>query len=154
MIRQPPRSTLVPYTTLVRSAVGDEKPAFSGELVREDGEEVETYEIQQGTLALKDGEDGFKASNYEIQFTKGEFIITKQSIVDGDVIKVDTPADVAYDGMSHQWEPAVTDKDGNALVEGTDYDVSYSTDDFTNVRAEVRRVGKECRYWRSQDPRT
>ena len=48
-------------------------------------------------------------------------------------VTVDTPSDAEYDGTTHLWVPIVSDKDGNALVEGTDYEVSYSTDDFMNV---------------------
>ena len=32
----------------------------------------------------------------------------------------------------------VTGKDGNALVEGRDYTVAYSTDDFTNVTGTIK----------------
>jgi hypothetical protein len=46
--------------------VGDD--AFTGALVREQGEDPGTYEIRQGTLALSD--------NYLMTFTKGTFTIT------------------------------------------------------------------------------
>ena len=82
-------------------------------------------------------------SNYSVTVDKGDFTITQQSIDPGEDpdnpdpvyngVTVDTPSNAEYDGSAHQWAPVVTDKDGNALVEGTDYEVSYSTDDFTNV---------------------
>ena len=82
-------------------------------------------------------------SNYSVTVDKGDFMITQQTINPGEDpdnpdpayngVTVDTPNDTEYDGIAHQWEPIVSDKDGNALVEGTDYEVSYSTDDFTNV---------------------
>ena len=66
--------------------------------------------------------------------------MTKQSINPEDPddpssyknVTVNNPSDVTYDGNSHQWKPTVTS--GNTtLTEGTDYTVSYSTTDFTNV---------------------
>lgn len=32
---------------------------------------------------------------------------------------------IVYDGQEHKWVPTVTDRDGKALAEGTDYDVAY-----------------------------
>ena len=46
---------------------------------------------------------------------------------------VDRPADVPYNGSDQTWAPTVTDGEGNELVEGEDYTVSYSTDDRTNA---------------------
>ncbi len=45
----------------------------------------------------------------------------------------DNPKDYVYDGNPHKWAPTVTDSDtGAVLTEGTDYDLAYSTNDFTN----------------------
>ena len=52
-------------------------------------------------------------------------------------ITVTKPADSQYDGKEHKWSPTVADKEGNALVEGTDYEVAYSTEDFTNVTGTI-----------------
>ena len=55
------------------------------------------------------------------------------NISDGSVASINDPTDAPYDGTEHKWTPEVKDKSGNALTKGTDYTVSYSTDDFTNV---------------------
>lgn len=49
-------------------------------------------------------------------------------------VAIDEPSDHVYDGTEHKWAPEVTDKDGNKLVEGRDYTVTYDTDDFVNVK--------------------
>ena len=48
-------------------------------------------------------------------------------------IEINSPSDEVYDGKEHKWSPKVTNKEGNALFEGRDYTVEYSTSDFTNV---------------------
>ena len=47
--------------------------------------------------------------------------------------KVNAPQDVSYNGADQTWAPTVTDAEGNLLTAGEDYEVSYSTDDRTNV---------------------
>ena len=94
------------------------------------------------TVDVKYASEQMKA-NYDVTVQTGTLTVTPQTINPGEDpdnpdpayngVTVDTPSDAEYDGTAHQWVPAVTDKDGNALVEGTDYEVSYSTDDFTNV---------------------
>ena len=54
--------------------VASETPAFTGELTRVEGETRGAHEIQQGTLALINGE-GFKASNYTLSFVPGTLTI-------------------------------------------------------------------------------
>ena len=72
----------------------------------------------------------------------GDLKVTEQSIDPGTEekpnpdykgVKVNSPSDSVYDGKEHKWSPTVADKEGNALVEGTDYEVAHSTEDFTNV---------------------
>lgn len=48
-------------------------------------------------------------------------------------VTIDYPQDVSYNGADQTWAPTVTDAEGNLLTEGEDYEVSYSTDDRTNV---------------------
>ena len=79
-------------------------------------------------------------NNYEITKANGTLAVTAQSINPTDPtpeaytgVEVDSPSDVTYDANEHKWAPTVIDKDGKKLVEGVDYDVTYSTDDFTNV---------------------
>ena len=71
----------------------------------------------------------------------GTLTVTQQTIDSEDPdpekeylgVTVDTPSDVTYDGNEHKWTPTVLDADEKALTEGTDYTVSYDTEDFTNV---------------------
>ena len=85
--------------------------------------------------------DKFKESNYNITEDTGTLTVTQQTIDPEDPdpekeylgVTVDTPSDVTYDGNEHKWTPTVLDADDKALTEGTDYTVSYDTEDFTNV---------------------
>ena len=79
-------------------------------------------------------------NNYEITKANGTLTVTAQSINPTDPtpdaytgVEVDSPSDVTYDANEHKWAPTVIGKDKNELIEGTNYDVTYSTDDFTNV---------------------
>ncbi len=88
-----------------------------------------------------------KVSNYDITYINGTLEVTKQSIVPGTDeepnpsykgVEIDDPIDSKYDAANHQWVPLVEDKDGNALIAGTDYTISYKRDgvettDFKNV---------------------
>lgn len=83
-------------------------------------------------------------NNYEITKANGTLTVTAQSINPTDPtpgayagVKVDSPSDVTYDANEHKWVPTVIDEDGNKLVEGTDYEVTYSTDDFINVTGAI-----------------
>lgn len=83
--------------------------------------------------------------NYEITKANGTLTVTAQSINPTDPtpgaytgVEVDSPSDVTYDANEHKWTPEVKDAKGNALVEGTDYDVTYSTNDFTNVTGSIK----------------
>ena len=83
---------------------------------------------------------GFKESNYKIEKFEGTLTITRQSIVPNPEnpdsykgVTVNTPKDVEYDGKEHKWSPVVTTKSGEKLEAGKDYEVAYSTEDFTNV---------------------
>ena len=84
------------------------------------------------------------SKNYDLKENLGTLEVTPQSINPGpnpenpdpsyDGIQIDSPSDVEYDGLAHKWSPTVTDKNGNALTEGTDYEVSYDKKDFTDVK--------------------
>ena len=84
-----------------------------------------------------------KSTNYQISETVGTLTVTQQSIDPNDPdhkyngVTVNNPSKEVYDGKEHKWSPAVADKEGNALVEGTDYEVAYSTEDFTNVTGTI-----------------
>ena len=113
----------------------------------EAGSSDNTYKIEwasDGFLGLVGG-NGYtaKESNYTVSDTIGTLTVTAQSIDPGTDpenpdpsykgVTIDEPSDVTYDATEHKWSPVVTDKDGNPLVEGKDYAVTYGTDDFTNV---------------------
>lgn len=65
------------YDVSYKQVLG-ENAAFDGNLVREAGEDVRDYTINQGTLLLKDNGD-FKASNYTIKFEQGIFTIANNT---------------------------------------------------------------------------
>ena len=100
-------------------------------------------------------------NNYEVTNDFGTLTVTKQSINPEDPddpssyknVTVNNPSDVTYDGNSHQWKPTVTS--GNmTLTEGTDYTVSYSTNDFTNVTGTITVTIKGTGNYRGTVTRT
>ena len=99
----------------------------------------------KNTFAAKPGNGSTKVENYDITYRYGTLTVSAQSINPDDPIpgayagvKVNAPSDAVYDAREHKWIPVVTGKDGNALVEGRDYTVTYSTDDFTNVTGAIK----------------
>ena len=88
------------------------------------------------------------SKNYKLKEDSiGTLTVTEQTIDPGkdpdkpnpnySGVTINKPSDKVYDGKEHKWSPAVADKEGNALVEGTDYTVEYSTSDFTNVTGTI-----------------
>ena len=99
----------------------------------------------KNTFAAKPGNGSTKVENYDIAYRYGTLTVSAQSINPDDPtpgayagVKVNTPSDAVYDAREHKWIPVVTGKDGNALVEGRDYTVTYSTDDFVNVTGAIK----------------
>ena len=99
------------------------------------GNSKNTYSIKWNGTA--------KYTNYEISEAVGTLTVTQQSIDPEDPdnnyngVTINKPSNKVYDGKEHKWSPAVADKEGNALVEGKDYEVAYSTEDFTNVTGTI-----------------
>ena len=99
------------------------------------GNSKNTYSIKWNGTA--------KSTNYQISEAVGTLTVTQQSIDPEDPdnnyngVTINKPSNKVYDGKKHKWSPAVADKEGNALVEGTDYEVAYSTSDFTNVTGTI-----------------
>ena len=60
--------------------------------------------------------------NYEVQVNPGNFKITPQGIT------ADAPSDVVYNGQEQKWIPQVLGEDGSVLVQGVDYELTYSGD--------------------------
>ena len=88
------------------------------------------------------------SKNYKLKEDSiGTLTVTEQTIDPGEDpdkpnpnysgVTINNPSNSVYDGKEHKWSPAVTDKEGNALVEGKDYEVAYSTEDFTNVTGTI-----------------
>ena len=88
------------------------------------------------------------SKNYKLKEDSiGTLTVTEQTIDPGkdpdkpnpnySGVTINNPSNSVYDGKEHKWSPAVVDKEGNALVEGTDYTVEYSTSDFTNVTGTI-----------------
>ena len=99
------------------------------------GSTPNTYELEWKKASSK---------NYKLKEDSiGTLTVTEQTIDPGEDpekpnpnyngVTVNNPSNAVYDGKEHKWSPAVADKEGNALVEGKDYTVEYSTSDFTNV---------------------
>ena len=84
-----------------------------------------------------------KISNYSVT-TTGTLTIGAQSIVDptdpddpdAKAAVADAPTDLVYNGNDQTWEPVVTDAQGKTLTKGTDYEVSYGTENRTDATAE------------------
>ena len=115
-------------TGLVSDETAEVKPNGS---ITEPGSADNIYTIDWGTA---------KESNYTIgSEALGTLTVRAQSVdptdpdYRGTSIDVDNAADVTYDATEHKWTPSVSDKDGNVLTEGVDYEVEYSTDDFTDA---------------------
>ena len=88
------------------------------------------------------------SKNYKLKEDSiGTLTVTEQTIDPGkdpdkpnpnySGVTINKPSNKEYDGKEHKWSPAVADKEGNALVEGTDYEVAYSTSDFRNVTGTI-----------------
>ena len=103
------------------------------------GNSPNTYELEWKKASSK---------NYKLKEDSiGTLTVTEQTIDPGkdpdkpnpnySGVTINKPSNKVYDGKEHKWSPAVTDKEGNALVEGTDYTVEYSTSDFRNVTGTI-----------------
>ena len=103
------------------------------------GSTANTYKLEWKKASSK---------NYKLKEDSiGTLTVTEQTINPGEDpdkpnpnysgVTINNPSNSVYDGKEHKWSPAVTDKEGNALVEGTDYEVAYSTSDFTNVTGTI-----------------
>ena len=104
-------------------AIGLEEPDFSGSLERAEGENVGTYAINKGTLALIDN-NNFIANNYNLVFSNEtvNFTITAKDLA-GAKVSTD-PTSYTFDGTAKQPTVTVT-LDGKTLALGSDYSVSY-----------------------------
>ena len=141
-------------TTNTDSKVYDGNPLTAGGTVNNlvDGETVNlTMTGSQTDVGTSDNtyELNWTGSAKESNYTHGKdsigtLTVTKQSIAPDPEhpetykeVTITSPSDEVYDGKEHKWIPTVTDKEGNELVAKTDYKVTYSTTDFTNVTGTI-----------------
>ena len=94
-------------------------------------------EFADGVLpaGLSVGEHWFRVeglmSDDTIVFSGSYYLTVSAAPLTGDMVTL-VPASAVYSGAEQK--PAITVKQGDtALTEGTDYDVTYSTTDFTNI---------------------
>lgn len=136
-----------PYDGTALTAGGKIEGIVDGEVVvvhttgsqTEVGSTPNTYKLEWKKASSK---------NYKLKEDSiGTLTVTEQTIDPGEDpnkpnpnysgVTINNPSNSVYDGKEHKWSPAVTDKEGNALVEGTDYTVEYSTSDFRNVTGTI-----------------
>ena len=141
-------------TTNTDSKVYDGNPLTAGGTVNNlvDGETVGfTMTGSQTNVGTSDNtyELNWTGSAKKSNYTHGKdsigtLTVTKQSIAPDPEhpetykeVTITSPSDEVYDGKEHKWIPTVTDKEENELVAKTDYEVTYSTTDFTNVTGTI-----------------
>ena len=141
-------------TTNTDSKVYDGNPLTAGGTVNNlvDGETVGfTMTGSQTDVGISDNtyELNWTGSAKKSNYTHGKdsigtLTVTKQSIAPDPEhpetykeVTITSPSDEVYDGKEHKWIPTVTDKEENELVAKTDYEVTYSTTDFTNVTGTI-----------------
>ena len=108
-------------------AVKGEESKISYSIAREAGEEVGNYTITVSGATVQ--------GNYTVSYEEGTFTIVSKDITPDDKTGITSkdPDDVKYNGASQQQKPEINDtKTGKTLVEGTDYEVTYS-EDTTNA---------------------
>ena len=136
----------------VVSISNDKYTASDFELTTEG--EAKAERTDEGTTYMGLAQSDFvnKSDNFTkvtFQVTDGYITITSKSVETGESMTVEAPKDVKYNGQSQQEKPVV--KDGEkALVEGTDYTLSYSKD-TTNVGTVTVTVTGKGNYTGSVD---
>ena len=141
-------------TTNTNSKVYDGNPLTAGGIVNN----LVKDETVNLTMTGSQTDVGTSDNTYELSWTGsakesnythgkdsiGTLTVTKQSIAPDPEhpetykeVTITSPSDEVYDGNEHKWIPTVTDKEGNELVAKTDYKVTYSTTDFTNVTGTI-----------------
>ena len=80
----------------------------------------------------------YKDSNYNITKNEGTLSITAKTLdpdTEGSAITVNDATNSVYDGNEHKYVPVV--KASNTTLTTDDYDVTYSTTDFTNATGTI-----------------
>ena len=104
----------------------------------------------QNTFVARSGE-GTDVDNYDITYVYGTLTVTPKGIVPepGNGMTVGTLPDVVYNGAEQAQKPVVKDGD-TELVEGVDYDLTYS-EDLTNAGTVTVTVTGKGNYAGSVD---
>ena len=114
---------------------------FTGQ-AKAEGTEAGTYQMHLTKDQFSNKNSNFKKVTFVVE--DGSLTINRKSIDDQNRITVTKPSDSKYDGEEHKNKPTVTDtKTDRTLVEGTDYELSYS-DDVINagtVTVTVKGIG-------------
>ena len=114
---------------------------FTGQ-AKAEGTEAGTYKMHLTKDLFSNKNSNFKKVTFVVE--DGSLIINRKSIDDQNRISVTKPSDSKYNGEEHKNKPTVADtKTNRTLVEGTDYELSYSKD-VTNagtVTVTVKGIG-------------
>ena len=114
---------------------------FTGQ-AKAEGTEAGTYQMHLTKDQFSNKNSNFKKVTFVVE--DGSLIINRKSIDDQNRITVTKPSDSKYDGEEHKNKPTVTDtKTNRTLVEGTDYELSYSEDVINagTVTVTVKGIG-------------
>ena len=99
---------------------------FTGQ-AKAEGTEAGTYQMNLSETQFSNTNSNFKKVTFVVE--DGSLIINRKSIDDQNRITVTKPSDSKYNGEEHKNKPTVADtKTNRTLVEGTDYELSYSKD--------------------------
>ena len=113
---------------------------FTGE-AKTEGTEAGTYQMNLSETQFSNKNSNFKKVTFVVE--DGSLTINRKSIDDQNRITVTKPSDSKYDGEEHKNKPTVTDtKTDKVLVEGTDYELSYSKDVINAGTVTVTVTGK------------
>src|SRR5256886_6859648 len=111
MIRRPPRSTLFPYTTLFRSAIGINLKQVYGQT------EAGGVSCVQRDGDIKLGTVGKPFPNTEVRLTEtGEVISRSPCVFVGYYKNPEATAATIRDGWLHSGDAALFDQDGHLVV--------------------------------------
>ena len=114
---------------------------FTGQ-AKAEGTEAGTYQMNLSETQFSNTNSNFKKVTFVVE--DGSLIINRKSIDDQNRITVTKPSDSKYNGEEHKNKPTVADtKTNRTLVEGTDYELSYSKD-VTNagtVTVTIKGIG-------------
>ena len=112
---------------------------FTGE-AKAEGTEAGTYQMNLSETQFSNKNSNFKKVTFVVE--DGLLTINRKSIDDQNRITVTKPSDSKYDGEEHRNKPIVTDtKTDRTLVEGTDYELSYSDDVINAGKVTVTITG-------------